>query len=70
MPTKERCVEVEPVNANNADDNEEEVFIVEIEDVGNFYTNDENNGDIYKILENEEVGEKIGEFKDGEVILY
>ena len=47
------------------DDEEEEVFMIEIEAV-NYYTNDDNNGDIYKILDDEDIGEKVGYFKDGE----
>jgi len=56
-PTQER-------SATSAEE-EEEVFIVEIEDFGDVYTNDENNGIIYKIDQDDDVGEKIGYFKDG-----
>ena len=48
---------------------EEEFFMIEIEGCGNFYTNDENNGEIYEITENDEVGNKVGDFKNGEVIM-
>ena len=51
------------------EDVDEEVFIVEIEDFGDVYTNDENNGTIYKITDDDDVGEKIGYFKDGEPIM-
>ena len=47
------------------EDSEEEVFIVEIDDV-EYYTNDEVNGVIYSINVNEEVGENVGKFIDGE----
>ena len=69
--TVEEEDEKEMVDENNAsgseDDegDEEEVFMIEIEAV-NYYTNDDNNGDIYKILDDEEIGEKVGYFKDGE----
>ena len=43
--------------------------MIEIEGIGNFYTNDENNGEIYEITENDEIGNKVGDFKNGEVIM-
>jgi hypothetical protein len=46
-------------------DEEEEVFIVEIDDV-EYYTSDDVNGVIYSVDANEEVGEKVGQFIDGE----
>ena len=52
---------------------EEEVYIVELEIDGKtvqFYTNDDENGDMYKILENEDIGDIVGEFKNGEAILH
>ena len=52
-----------------AEEVEEEFFMIEIEGCGNFYTNDENNGEIYEITENDEVGNKVGDFKNGEVIM-
>jgi len=42
--------------------------MIEIEAV-NYYTNDDSNGDIYKILEDEDIGEKVGYFKNGEPYL-
>ena len=35
-----------------------------------FYTNDDENGDMYKILDNDEIGDIVGKFKDGEPIIY
>jgi len=48
---------------------EEEFFMIEIEGYGNFYTNDENNGEIYEITENDELGNKVGDFENGDVIM-
>ena len=31
-----------------------------------YYTNDDENGDIYEVLPDESIGEKVGEFKNGE----
>ena len=47
------------------EEEDEEVFIVEIDGV-EFYTSDEINGIIYKITNNEEVGDKVGQFTNGE----
>ena len=51
----------------DSDSEPEEVFIVDIKDKGQFYTTNEQNGDIYEILvdSNDDIGEKIGKFKDG-----
>ena len=68
VPTQERTA-LAPASEAAAAEAEEEVFIVEIEDFGDVYTNDENNGTIYKISEDDDVGEKIGYFKDGEPIM-
>ena len=53
------------------EEEDEEVFIVELEiddEEQAFYTNDEENGTIYRILCNEEIGEKLGVFVNGEPI--
>jgi hypothetical protein len=47
------------------EEEDEEVFIVEIDDV-EYYTSDEVNGIIYRITSNEEVGDKVGQFNNGE----
>ncbi len=44
---------------------EEEVFMIELDGV-HYYTSDDTNGDIYSIGEDEDVGDKVGYFKDGE----
>ena len=55
--------------AQSAGEEEEEFFMIEIEGYGNFYTNDENNGEIYEITENDELGNKVGDFENGDVIM-
>ena len=34
-----------------------------------YYTNDDENGKIYEVCEDESVGDCVGEFKDGEPII-
>ena len=66
---EEEEVEVDEEEEEEAEEEEEEVFIVEIDLDGKlceFYTNDEENGDIYEINKNEEIGNKIGVFINGE----
>jgi hypothetical protein len=63
----------EDAEDEDEDAEEEEVYIVELEIDGKtvqFYTNDDENGDMYKILENEDIGDIVGEFKNGEAILH
>jgi len=51
---------------------EEEVFIVvlELDDKEvEFYTNDDENGDIYEVNADESVGKKLGRFENGDPIL-
>jgi hypothetical protein len=50
------------------EEEEEELFEIEIEDVV-YCTNDIDNGFIYE-FKNDEVGEKVGYFKDGDAIFY
>ena len=54
------------------DEEEEEVYEVEIEgaDETEYYTNDDMNGNIYKIYSDQSIGPKVGEFKEGEPIFY
>lgn len=61
----EKSVETE---TKEEEEEEEELFEIEIDDV-TYCTNDENNGFIYE-FKNEEVGDKVGYFKDGEPIFY
>ena len=46
-------------------DEEEELFEIEIDDI-TYYTNNEENGVIYEVTKDEEVGKKVGYLKDGE----
>jgi len=48
---------------------EEELFEIEIGDI-NYYTNNEENGFIYQITSDDDIGEKIGYIKDGEPFFY
>ena len=57
--------EAEASEAEASEAEEEEVFIVEIDGHGSFYTTNEQNGDIYKIQEDEDVGDLAGKFVNG-----
>jgi hypothetical protein len=48
---------------------EEELFEIEIDDV-TYCTNNEENGMIYELKEDGDVGEEIGYFKNGEPIFH
>jgi hypothetical protein len=48
---------------------EEEVFEIEIDNV-TYYTENEENGNIYSVDENGDPGNKIGYLKDGEPFFY
>jgi hypothetical protein len=48
---------------------EEEFFEIEIDDI-TYYTNDEENGFLYLVLEDDDVGDKVGYIKDGEPFFY
>ena len=48
---------------------EEEYFEIEIDDI-TYYTNDEENGFLYAVSEDEDVGDKVGYIKDGEPFFY
>jgi hypothetical protein len=50
------------------DDDEEELFEIDIDDI-TYCTNDENNGSIYE-LNDGDVGDKVGYFKEGEPFFY
>ena len=76
VPKVER-VAVPEVKASDQDtvhveEEDEEVFVVELEGADDpaYYTNDEDNGNIYKIMEDEDIGEKVGEFQNGEPIFF
>jgi cobalamin biosynthesis protein CobT len=62
--------EVEEVKEKNtADETEEEFFEIEIDDV-TYCTNNEENGIIYQLSEDGDIGEKIGYLKEGEPFFY
>jgi len=53
----------------DANEEEEELFEIEIEDV-TYCTNDEENGFIYELTSEGDVGKKVGFLKDGEATFY
>ena len=53
--------EEEEVEVEESEEEEEEVFEIEINGTL-YYTTDEKNGDIYKVLEDEDIGDKVGKF--------
>jgi len=62
----EEEAEASEAEASEAEEEEaEEVIIVEIKGHGDFYTTNEQNGDIYKIQEDEDVGDLVGKFVNG-----
>jgi hypothetical protein len=64
-----RVEEDEDPVATVEEEEEEEVTEIEIDDV-TYFTNDDENGFIYEATEDEEVGDKVGYFKDGEPFFY
>jgi regulator of replication initiation timing len=67
-PSSERSYTAAGSGDDESEDSMEEVYVVEIEgaDETHYYTNDDEEGDIYKILADDEVGGKVGYFKDSE----
>jgi cobalamin biosynthesis protein CobT len=66
---EEQADDVETEAEEEEDSDGEEVFKIEIDDI-DYYTNDEVNGFIYEITSNEDVGKKVGYFKDEEPFFY
>ena len=63
-------VEEEEVEEEEGEEEEgEEVFGVEV-DGKLYYTNDEKNGEVYEALDDDELGDVIGEFKNGKLKLF
>ena len=60
-------VEVEEEEEDVEETEEEEVFEIEIDDIL-YFTNDDENGEIYKIDSDGNPGDVVGNFKDGEPI--
>jgi len=68
---KEESDNEEKEESDNEQKEEEELYIVEMELDGKdvqYYTNDDENGMIYNILEGDDVGKQIGIFEDGEPV--
>jgi hypothetical protein len=61
--------EEEVVVEEKAEEEEEELFELEIDDI-TYCTNDEENGFIYELTEDGDVGEKVGYFKESEPFFY
>ena len=66
---EEEEVAQEEEEEDEDEEEEEEVFMIEVSGV-NYYTNDDNNGDIYSILEDDDIGEVVGNFKNGTPTIY
>lgn len=72
-PLKPRGFACAEQEAADEEEEEEEVVMVvlEIDDEEcRFYTNDEENGDIYEVNEDESVGKVLGRFEDGDPVLF
>ena len=65
--TEEPKVEEKPLEKEEEEEEEEEVFEIEIDDVTYFATHEEN-GILYEITSDGDVGKKVGIIKDGEPI--
>ena len=80
-PTKEEDKEEEEEDKEEEEEDkeeeeeeeEEELYVIELEiddKEFKYYTNDDENGDIYEILEDEGIGKQVGVFKNGEPEFY
>jgi GLPGLI family protein len=63
--TSEKIEEEEEVEEEVEEEEEEELFEIEIDDV-TYCTNNDENGFIYQLSEDGDVGDKVGYLKDGE----
>ena len=61
--------EEEEVEVEETEEEEEEVYEITIKNKS-YYTTNETNGPIYAVLADEDVGDQIGEFKDGRAVFY
>jgi hypothetical protein len=64
---EEEVEEVEEVEVEEEEEEEEEVYEIEIDDIL-YFTNNDENGEIYKIDSDGNPGDVIGHFKNGEPI--
>ena len=71
-PIKPRGLACAEQEEEEEEEEEEVVMVVlEIDDEEcRFYTNDEENGDIYEVNEDESVGKVLGRFEDGDPVLF
>ena len=51
------------------EEEDEEVFEIEIDDI-TYYATDEENGKLYEKTKDDEIGKQIGVIKDGEAIFF
>ena len=65
----DEVVEEEKTNEVVEEEEEEELFEIDIDDI-TYCTNNEENGFIYQLSEDGDVGTKVGYFKDGEPFFY
>ena len=66
---EEAADEVETEKSESEAEEEEEFIEIDIDDV-TYCTNNEENGFIYELTEDGDVGEKVGYLKDGEPFFY
>jgi hypothetical protein len=68
---EEEEVEEEEVEEEEVEEEEEEeeVYVVKIEGI-DYYTTNEKNGKIYKIMDDDDVGDELGYYEDGEPGFY
>jgi len=72
----EESEEEEEVEVEESEEEDEELFIIEIEikkmnkkkvnKYIEFYTNDDENGNIYLVEDDEDIGDMVGKFNNGE----
>ena len=70
---KKPCEEKNHTTDNSTEGEEELMVIIMDDEYGKereYLTNDEQNGDIFAMLENDEVGERLGKFENGEPKMY
>jgi hypothetical protein len=66
---EEQVEEQDPVETEEEEEEEEELFEIEIDDI-TYCTNNEDSGFIFELSQDNDVGEKVGYFKEGEPFFY
>ena len=61
--------EEEEVEEEEDEEDEEEVFEINIDGTV-YYTNDEKNGDVWEVVDDEDIGEQVGKFENGTLVLF